>query len=233
MRLRPAPAGGVDGGGAVTCRGIAGVCAAGTGRRRRWTGSRSPIARYGMTIFARIDHGAAAEKAGLELRADRRPGVRQSARRDTRSCRRRRRIAIDLPLKTLVWQDDADATWLAYNDPVWISRRHGLVDDGSVDLVIDALAAIAERSNDDDEHSRDRFVGLARPDPGAAARARRPQGGGPRPRRRADHGDRGLGGRSRAGASASSARTASRPSCMPRRATSRTSRPTTIRSSWR
>jgi uncharacterized protein (DUF302 family) len=55
-------------------------------------------------------------------------------------------IAIDLPLKAVVWQDEANATWLGYNDPVWISRRHGLVYDGSIDLVIEGLAAIANEA---------------------------------------------------------------------------------------
>jgi hypothetical protein len=33
---------------------------------------------------------------------------------------------IDLPLKMLVWQDAAGDTWLSYNDPQWIAKRHGL-----------------------------------------------------------------------------------------------------------
>ena len=103
------------------------------------------IARYGMTIFARIDHGAAAAKAGLELR----PTVVLifgNARAGTPLMQMAPTIAIDLPLKAVVWQDEADATWLGYNDPVWISRRHGLVYDGSIDLVIEGLAAIANEA---------------------------------------------------------------------------------------
>jgi uncharacterized protein (DUF302 family) len=100
------------------------------------------IARYGMTIFARIDHGAAAAKAGLELR----PTVVLifgNARAGTRLMQMVPTIAIDLPLKAVVWQDETGATWLGYNDPVWIARRHGVVDDRSIDLVIEELAAIA------------------------------------------------------------------------------------------
>jgi uncharacterized protein (DUF302 family) len=103
------------------------------------------IARYGMTIFARIDHGAAAAKAGLELR----PTVVLifgNARAGTPLMQMVPTIAIDLPLKAVVWQDEAGATWLGYNDPVWITRRHGVVDDGSIDLVIEALAAIANEA---------------------------------------------------------------------------------------
>ena len=103
------------------------------------------IARYGMTIFARIDHGVAAAKAGLELR----PTVVLifgNARAGTPLMQMAPTIAIDLPLKAVVWQDEANATWLGYNDPVWISRRHGLVYDGSIDLVIEGLAAIANEA---------------------------------------------------------------------------------------
>ena len=35
-------------------------------------------------------------------------------------------IGIDLPLKALVWQDEAGATWLSYNDPSFLAHRHGL-----------------------------------------------------------------------------------------------------------
>jgi uncharacterized protein (DUF302 family) len=35
-------------------------------------------------------------------------------------------IGIDLPLKALAWEDAAGQTWLAYNDPVWLTARHGI-----------------------------------------------------------------------------------------------------------
>jgi uncharacterized protein (DUF302 family) len=35
-------------------------------------------------------------------------------------------VAIDLPLKALVWQDDAGARWLTYNMPALLVERHGL-----------------------------------------------------------------------------------------------------------
>jgi uncharacterized protein (DUF302 family) len=34
--------------------------------------------------------------------------------------------AIDLPLKALVWQDDAGVVWLSWNDPEYLRRRFGL-----------------------------------------------------------------------------------------------------------
>src|SRR5260370_41593675 len=76
------------------------------------------IARYGMTIFTRIDHSAGAAKAGLELR----PTVVLifgNARAGTRLMQMVPTIAIDLPLKAVVWQDETDATSLSSKDPVW------------------------------------------------------------------------------------------------------------------
>jgi uncharacterized protein (DUF302 family) len=35
-------------------------------------------------------------------------------------------VALDLPLRILVWEDEAGAVWLSYNTPDWIARRHGL-----------------------------------------------------------------------------------------------------------
>jgi len=67
------------------------------------------MARYGMTVFARIDHGAAAARAGLELR----PTVVLifgNARAGTPLMQMAPTIAIDLPLKAVVWQDEAGAT---------------------------------------------------------------------------------------------------------------------------
>ena len=42
------------------------------------------------------------------------------------SCRRFKTIGIDLPLKALVWQDASGTTWLSYNDPNWLAKRHDL-----------------------------------------------------------------------------------------------------------
>jgi uncharacterized protein (DUF302 family) len=54
-------------------------------------------------------------------------------------------IGIDLPLKALVWQDAAGATWLSYNDPAWLAARHGMPSDIAVlDAMSSLLAAVAK-----------------------------------------------------------------------------------------
>ncbi len=48
-------------------------------------------------------------------------------------------IGIDLPLKALVWQDASGNTWLSYNDPSWLVKRHGLGHE--VEATVNAMAA--------------------------------------------------------------------------------------------
>ncbi len=103
------------------------------------------IARYGMAVFARIDHGAAAEKADMELR----PTVVLlfgNPRAGTPLMQQTPTIAIDLPIRMLVWEDAQGVTWLAYNDPAWLLRRHGAPDDGSIKPMIEVLAAVASEA---------------------------------------------------------------------------------------
>ena len=38
-------------------------------------------------------------------------------------------IAIDLPLKILVWEDSKGRVWVSYNSPDYLKRRHGLPED--------------------------------------------------------------------------------------------------------
>ncbi len=35
-------------------------------------------------------------------------------------------IAIDLPIKILIWEDDQGKVWVSYNSPEYLVERHGL-----------------------------------------------------------------------------------------------------------
>jgi uncharacterized protein (DUF302 family) len=99
------------------------------------------VARNGFKIIARVDHGAMAEEAGVEMR----PTIVLmfgSARAGAPTLRSAQTLAIDLPLKVLIWQDEAGATRVAYNDPAWLMRRHGVDDDGTVEMMNEVLANI-------------------------------------------------------------------------------------------
>lgn len=83
------------------------------------------ITANGMSIFARIDHGAGAAEAGLALRPTTLL-IFGLARSGTPLMQAAQTIGIDLPLKVLVWQDGDGAVWVGFNEPAWIAERHGL-----------------------------------------------------------------------------------------------------------
>ena len=57
-------------------------------------------------------------------------------------------IAIDLPLKVLVWQDTSGKTWVSYYDPSGLAMRYGLSGEtatpvGNLSAALSALTAKA------------------------------------------------------------------------------------------
>ena len=101
----------------------------------------------GMTVFAHIDHAAGAAALGLALRPTELL-IFGNARNGTPLMQTNQSIGIDLPLKTLVWQDASGMTWLSYNDPAFLTARHGMEgdDDPSVKAMTAALKAIAGKA---------------------------------------------------------------------------------------
>ena len=96
------------------------------------------IAARGMTIFARVDHAAGAAVVGLPLRPTELL-IFGNAKGGTPLMQSEQTIGIDLPLKALVWQDASGRTWLSYNDPSWLAKRHGL--GAEIDPAVKAMAA--------------------------------------------------------------------------------------------
>lgn len=92
----------------------------------------------GMTVFARINHAAGAAGAGLPLRPTE-VLVFGNAKGGTPLMQSVQTIGIDLPLKALVWQDASGDTWLSYNDPGWLAKRHGL--SGDTEAVVRNMTA--------------------------------------------------------------------------------------------
>jgi uncharacterized protein (DUF302 family) len=92
----------------------------------------------GMTVFARIDHAAAAAEVGLSLQPTELL-IFGNAKAGTPLMQSIQTIGIDLPLKALVWQDGSGNTWLSYSDPSWLAKRHGL--GHAVEATVRAMAA--------------------------------------------------------------------------------------------
>jgi uncharacterized protein (DUF302 family) len=83
------------------------------------------VVAAGMKVFARIDQAAEARAVGLDMR----PTVFLmfgSPRGGTPLMVAQPTVAIDLPLKALVWQDDGGVAWLSYNTHELLVARHGV-----------------------------------------------------------------------------------------------------------
>ena len=79
----------------------------------------------GMTIFSRIDHAEAAHQVGMDLR----PTILLvfgNPRAGTLIMQCAQSAAIDLPLKFLIWENEAGETLVSYSDPETIASRHNI-----------------------------------------------------------------------------------------------------------
>jgi len=117
----------------------------GSGPKETMDRLEAEVKAKGLTVFARIDHAAGAAGVGLSLRPTE-VLIFGNARGGTPLMQSAQTIGIDLPLKALVWQDASGATWLSYNDPGWLAKRHGLGHevDAAVNAMTAALAAVAK-----------------------------------------------------------------------------------------
>lgn len=86
---------------------------------------QSILREKGIKVFALVDHSGEAEKAGLAMRPTQLL-IFGSPKSGTPLMVASPRLAIDLPLKALAWQDEQDQVWLSYNSPEYLQQRYGL-----------------------------------------------------------------------------------------------------------
>jgi uncharacterized protein (DUF302 family) len=79
----------------------------------------------GITLFALVDHSGEAGKVGLSM-----PPTKLlifgNPQAGTPLMLAAPSVALDLPLKILIWQDSGGKVWLSYNSPAYLQERHGL-----------------------------------------------------------------------------------------------------------
>jgi uncharacterized protein (DUF302 family) len=100
------------------------------------------VTTRGISIMARIDHAAAAAAIGMELRPTE-VLIFGNPRAGTPLMQAVQTVGIDLPLNVPVWQEGDGMTWLAYNDPQWLAKRHGI--DAGLDRTLHAMARCPRR----------------------------------------------------------------------------------------
>ena len=97
----------------------------------------------GVTLFALIDHSGEAERVGMKMRPTKLL-IFGSPKAGTPLMLAAPSIAIDLPLKILVWEDSHGKAWVSYTSPEYLKERHGLPQDLLQNIsIIEALASKA------------------------------------------------------------------------------------------
>ncbi|HEX4064486.1 MAG TPA: DUF302 domain-containing protein [Acidobacteriaceae bacterium] len=90
----------------------------------------------GIALFALVDHSGEAAKVGLVMPPTK-LAIFGNPKAGTPLMLAAPSLAIDLPLKILVWEDPQKKVWLSYNSPEYLGLRHGVPEN-----LLPALAAV-------------------------------------------------------------------------------------------
>lgn len=101
------------------------------------------VKQRGLMVFARIDHAAGAARVGKSLRPTELL-IFGNPTGGTPLMECAQTAGIDLPLKALVWEDDASQVWLGYNAPAFLAQRHGAPSCPAVENLRKALSGVAD-----------------------------------------------------------------------------------------
>jgi len=97
----------------------------------------------GVTVFALVDHSGEAEKVGLKMRPTKLV-IFGNPKAGTPLMLAAPSIAIDLPLKILIWEDGEGKVWVSFNSPAYLQERHKLPQELLPAIaVVEALAGAA------------------------------------------------------------------------------------------
>lgn len=91
------------------------------------------VKKKGLKVFAHIKHSEGAKKAGVDIRPTELV-IFGNPKLGSPMIKCAPTLAIDLPQKMLIWQDENEQTWMTYNNPVYIADRHELAADCRANL---------------------------------------------------------------------------------------------------
>jgi uncharacterized protein (DUF302 family) len=107
---------------------------------------KSLLAARKIQVFADIDHAAGANEVGLSLRPTR-VVIFGNPVAGTPLMQSRQTVGLDLPLRVLIWKDQAGKVWLTYRRPESLARSYNIIDrDEAVDGLSGGLATLAREA---------------------------------------------------------------------------------------
>ena len=99
----------------------------------------------GIALFALVDHSGEAAKVGMKMRPNKLL-IFGNPKAGTPLMQASPSIAIDLPLKILIWEDAEGKVWVSYNSPTYLRERHHLPEELERNIaVVETLAAEAAK----------------------------------------------------------------------------------------
>jgi uncharacterized protein (DUF302 family) len=94
----------------------------------------------GATLFARVDHAAAAASVGLSLRPTT-VLLFGNPQAGTPLMQGSQTFGLDLPLRVLVWQDASGQVWLTYRHPAAMAGDHVVAESEPRVVALDGVLA--------------------------------------------------------------------------------------------
>ena len=99
----------------------------------------------GIALFALVDHSGEAAKVGMKMRPTKLL-IFGNPKAGTPLMQASPSIAIDLPIKILIWEDAAGEVWVSYNSAAYLRERHHLPEELERNIaVVETLAAEAAK----------------------------------------------------------------------------------------
>ncbi|MEM6448656.1 MAG: DUF302 domain-containing protein [Cyanobacteria bacterium P01_D01_bin.123] len=107
----------------------------------------SILEEKGLTLFNRIKHSEAAAGVGIELR-DTELIIFGNPKVGSPLMQCQQSVAIDLPQKALIWEDEEGQVWISYNEPAYLEARHDIEGcEEVIENIGNALNGIAESAS--------------------------------------------------------------------------------------
>ena len=107
------------------------------------------LKKKGITVFARVDHKAGADKVGIDMQPTQLL-IFGNPKMGTPLMKESRMMGLDLPMKALAWRDEKSKVWLAYLNPAELQQRHSIKNQKIINKMTQALNGLTNKALNED-----------------------------------------------------------------------------------
>jgi len=103
------------------------------------------LKKKGITVFARVDHKAGADKVG-QVMLPTQLLIFGNPKMGTPLMNENHLMGLDLPMKALAWKDDSSQVWLGYLNPDELQQRHNIKNQKIINKMKQALNGLTNKA---------------------------------------------------------------------------------------